>query len=51
MCNYQPTVSLVVSETIKNILQSTNSQFKGLPTAQVVDPLPFYRDFPALIQG
>jgi hypothetical protein len=48
MCCRQPTVGLVVSKIKQNIFFYTNSHFlSGLTTAQAVDPLPVYRDFPA----
>jgi hypothetical protein len=41
-------VGLVVSEIKQNIFHFTNSLFvSGLTTAQAVDPLRLYRDFPA----
>jgi hypothetical protein len=40
---------MVVLETKQNQIIFTNSQlFSGLTTAQVVDPLSLYKDFPAL---
>jgi hypothetical protein len=48
MCSCQPTGGLVASEIKQNSFVLPNSQFlSGLLTAQVVDPLPLYRDVPA----
>ncbi len=47
MGSRQPTVGMVVTEIKVNIFNCTNSLFfSGLMTAQAVDPLPLYRDFP-----
>jgi hypothetical protein len=48
MGSHQPTVILVVSKIIQNNFHYITSLFfSELTTAQVVDPFPLYRDFPA----
>jgi hypothetical protein len=50
MCSSQQTVGLAACEVKQNLFLCTDSQFfTRLMTAQSVDPLPLFKDFPGLV--